>query len=786
VVAPPPLAAATPSVVISNTPPAAWTDGPRFVPVGSASDRQFLWSAQDADDDPLQTTVDCGSGAVTATGDWIIEGVHTLRCTFDTAGDTLVGVRSTDDQGATTDGRTLVRATSLVRSIADGDPVIDGIAGDDQLGGALATPDLNGDGIADIAIGGTSTSNGPGNDAGYVMVVFGPVGTGSIDLGDLPDGAGFRIDGDVGVGFGRALADAGDLNDDGFDDLLIGAAEGAGPGIVHVVFGADASDDIDVDAPPADRVATITGAEAGGLTGRAVAGIGDADGDGIDDVLIGSPGLDGGDGGAHLVFGLEAFTDIDLGALTPDRGIHIQTTGPDTGASVAGGDVNGDGRTDAIVGSRNSLESNATVVYGATDMSDLDGATMDADEGFVIGGDEDLGILSVVAGDMDGDGFDEVAVAHPYWDDSSKWAVSIIRGAAANADIPALASASSARLVRVLPAEDEIGDAMTTTDWNKDGRADLVVGGAYSGQNGEGSGSAYLIKGTATLSTVRLGTLDPRWLRIDGDNAFAWAGDGVAGGDVTGDGYADLLVGAPGAIDWDASSLPGRVGVFAGAKADTKAPTAAPPTTKVRKTTLDGGRPVIRLRWSGSDGGSGIDSYEVARQTDDGAWATIGATATGTLDVVLATGHEYQFRVRAIDRSGNRSNWAYGPTQRLIGYQETSSRIAYRGSWRTATGPSYAGGATKFASREGKQATLTFTGRQVAFAAPTGPSRGRARVYVNGGFVGTISLYAATAGPSRILGRWSWSTSARRTITIRVVGTSGHPRIDVDRFIVIR
>src|SRR4029453_17477458 len=101
----------------------------------------------------------------------------------------------------------------------------------------VATPDLNHDGKADVAIGSSTTTNGSVVDPGYVKVVFGRATFGSIDLGSLGS-SGITIPGPAGGGFGRSLASAGDINGDGIDDLLIGA-EGAssGKGIVYVVFG---------------------------------------------------------------------------------------------------------------------------------------------------------------------------------------------------------------------------------------------------------------------------------------------------------------------------------------------------------------------------------------------------------------------------------------------------------------------------------------------------------------------------------------------------------------------
>ena len=174
---------------VTNAAPEAWTIGPKYVPSASVSDRVYRWSARDVGTDVLDTTADCGAGAVTATGDWYVDGVKTLRCHFAGAGSTKVGVRSTDSDGATTDARLGVVATPNVLSVSDGAIRVDGPAGGDQLGGALATPDLNGDHRADVAIGSSLTSSGPTVDPGYVAVVLGRTGTGALQFDGLPGGA---------------------------------------------------------------------------------------------------------------------------------------------------------------------------------------------------------------------------------------------------------------------------------------------------------------------------------------------------------------------------------------------------------------------------------------------------------------------------------------------------------------------------------------------------------------------------------------------------------------------
>jgi Bacterial Ig-like domain (group 3) len=215
---------------------------------------------------------------------------------------------------------------------------------------------------------------------------------------------------------------------------------------------------------------------------------------------------------------------------------------------------------------------------------------------------------------------------------------------------------------------------------------------------------------------------------------------------------------------------------------DTRAPTVGAPGRRlVAGTTVDGGRVVVRLPWTGSDATSGIARYELAQQTDGEAWVTVaGALPTPSAERSLATGHAYRFRVRAIDLAGNASAWLSGSTFSLGRVQETSTRIRYGGTWTTAKATTYWAGAARRASVAGARATISFTGRSIAWVSRTGPDRGKAAIYVNGSRVATVDLYAPTAGLRRVVWVGTFATSASRTISIRVLGTAGRPRVDLD------
>jgi hypothetical protein len=218
---------------------------------------------------------------------------------------------------------------------------------------------------------------------------------------------------------------------------------------------------------------------------------------------------------------------------------------------------------------------------------------------------------------------------------------------------------------------------------------------------------------------------------------------------------------------------------------DTVAPTVTAPQRRlVAATTLDAGRITLRVPWSGSDTTSGIARYELQESADGGAWTTVSTTLTApTIHRSLASQHTYRFRVRAVDNAGNLGAWAIGSTFRLSRYSERSQAIAYSGTWSTMSSPAYWGGQARRSGSADARATLTFTGRSVAWVARTGPNRGVARVYVNGTRVATIDLYSATTQTQRIVWTGNWTTSASRRITIRVSGTARRPLVDVDAFV---
>ncbi|MBA2719949.1 MAG: Ig-like domain repeat protein [Chloroflexi bacterium] len=235
-----------------------------------------------------------------------------------------------------------------------------------------------------------------------------------------------------------------------------------------------------------------------------------------------------------------------------------------------------------------------------------------------------------------------------------------------------------------------------------------------------------------------------------------------------------------------------RVGRWSAVKSDTivldtVAPALIAPTWRIGAagTALVGGAMPVRIAWTGTDATSGIARHSLSVQVDGGAWTAISTSLTApALIRNLAPGHTYRFAVRATDKAGNTSPWLYGSTFRLTGLQQTATGVTYRGTWATSTSTTWWGGTAKASSAAGATARVTFTGRQFTWIGLKAANRGKAQVFVNGVLTATVDLYSATQQGQRVVWAGTWSTSATRTITIKVLGTAGRPRVDVDGFFV--
>jgi hypothetical protein len=120
----------------------------------------------------------------------------------------------------------------------------------------------------------------------------------------------------------------------------------------------------------------------------------------------------------------------------------------------------------------------------------------------------------------------------------------------------------------------------------------------------------------------------------------------------------------------------------------------------------------------------------------------------------------------------------------LVHRSERSSTISYGGAWHVARAPTYAGGRVSYASGAGATAAITFTGRRIAWYGPLGPTRGKARIVVDGVVQETVDLNRSRFQPRSLLYSHSWTAAGRHSLLIEVVATSGHKLVAIDELVV--
>ena len=193
----------------------------------------------------------------------------------------------------------------------------------------------------------------------------------------------------------------------------------------------------------------------------------------------------------------------------------------------------------------------------------------------------------------------------------------------------------------------------------------------------------------------------------------------------------------------------------------------------------------ISITWAGTDATSGISHYDLEESVDGGAFSLVSSPATAKATVNLNPGHSYKFEVRATDKAGNVSGFTAGSAFSLTAYQETASNITYTSGWTLQAVTGAYGGSVKFATLSGQKATLSFTGSQVAWVSTIASNRGSASVSIDGGAAATVSTHGTTTKPAMVVFTKTL-TAGSHSLVLKVLGTTGHPRVDVDAFLVIK
>ena len=456
--------------------------------------------------------------------------------------------------------------------------------------------DINGDGIDDFALGSYGADHNGRSNSGSVYVVYGKASRfdANIIISNLLDNsAGFRIDGESENSHtGVSVSSAGDVNNDGYDDLIIGAPSadlnGAYSGSTYIIYGKkgdferniDLSDLINSDG---SRIGIrIKGESANDRSGYSVTS-GDINGDDVNDIIIGARDTDPNgwnSGSTYVVFGGEdrLNTDIELSAIArgeDNAGFRLDGEGAGdlSGWSVSAGDVDDDGYDDIIIGARgadsNGSNSGSTYVVSGKVASDsaseLSSGTInlativasDDNAGFSLDGERayDYSGDSVSSGDVNGDGYDDIVIgangADSNGDESGSTYVvfgkaSVFSETINLSDITSDDGSAGFRLDGESVGGWSGSSIASAGDFNGDGYDDIIIGAHRADLNGYRSGSTYVVFGKAGgfKGTMQLSGLDGSdGFRLDGGSAYDRSGSSVSSvGDVNDDGYDDIII----------------------------------------------------------------------------------------------------------------------------------------------------------------------------------------------------------------------------------------------------
>jgi hypothetical protein len=124
------------------------------------------------------------------------------------------------------------------------------------------------------------------------------------------------------------------------------------------------------------------------------------------------------------------------------------------------------------------------------------------------------------------------------------------------------------------------------------------------------------------------------------------------------------------------------------------------------------------------------------------------------------------------------------PVATVHRYSEKNARITYTGPWRTARHGGYAGDGVKYATKAGATATVAFTGKKITWYGPAGPTRGKARVSIDGVVIRTVDLHRRGFSAHVAVYGKTFATAGPHTLTIEVLGTARHPMVAIDEFVV--
>lgn len=379
----------------------------------------------------------------------------------------------------------------------------------DQSGRSVsAAGDINGDGIADLLIG----AYGYNSFAGASYLVFGHNGTWTspISLSSLTGVTGVKFTGVNANDYSFEVSAAGDINADGIDDFIIGAdGASSGTGFSYLIFGHNGAwtSPISLSNITGATGVKFTGENTGDYSGAFFSSGSDVNGDGINDLMIGSPHANAVAGASYLVFGHNGtwISPISLSSITGATGVKFTGVNPDDGSGTPNsltGDVNGDGINDLAIGAYGVSSNTGAcyLVFGHTGnwnspiaLSSLTGSTGVEFTGENVG--DYAGIVSS-AGDVNGDGLIDLIIGAPHFNNSTGTNY-LVFGHTGIWNSPIALSSLMTGTSGVKFNGENFGDVngfsvQSAGDVNADGLADFIIGAYGANSN---TGASYVVFG---------------------------------------------------------------------------------------------------------------------------------------------------------------------------------------------------------------------------------------------------------------------------------------------------